>query len=133
MHLRRLVSYGSAPARQAAFAKMGAAIERAIERHGLDASTFERIDRIANLCDRIAFDFCFETPSRGDVRVFPRNDQADDLALHYQLESGIIQCDPWPFRIDSHTGYLVGYQLPSYPTLLEPVPLPYQLVRAAST
>src|SRR2546422_379680 len=57
MHLQRLTSYGSAPARQALAAEMARAINGHIHRHGLDAATFERLDRITNLCDRIAFDF----------------------------------------------------------------------------
>jgi hypothetical protein len=69
MHLKRLASYSSAPARQALTAEMTQAIQAQIQRHGLDASTFERIDRITNLCDRIAFDFCFEAPAEGADRL----------------------------------------------------------------
>jgi uncharacterized protein DUF3891 len=49
LHLKRLVSYGDSPARQAQAAVMAQAIQEQIERHGLDAATFERIDRITNL------------------------------------------------------------------------------------
>jgi hypothetical protein len=73
MHLKRLTSYGSAPARQALAAELAQRIQAQIQRHGLEAALFERIDRITNLCDRIAFDFCFEAPAEGAVRVFPRN------------------------------------------------------------
>src|SRR5439155_16548905 len=45
MHLKRLASYGSAPARQAMTAEMAQAIQAKIQRHGLDATIFERIDR----------------------------------------------------------------------------------------
>lgn len=40
MHLKRLSSYGSAPARQAMTAEMGQAIEAQIQRYGLGAATF---------------------------------------------------------------------------------------------
>jgi len=130
MHLKRLTSYGSAPARQAQAAEMAQAIQALIERHGLDAATFERTDRITNLCDRIAFDFCFEAPAEGEVRIFPRSDRDDEVAVGYRIEGGTIWVDPWPFGVDSHAGYLVGYQLEGYPTVLEPVIVPYQLVRS---
>jgi hypothetical protein len=130
MHLKRLTSYGSAPARQAMAAEMAQAIAAQIQLNGLDAATFERIDRITNLCDRIAFDFCFEEPAEGEVRIFPRNDRDQQVAVGYRIESGTIQVAPWPFGVDSHTGYLVGYQLENYPTVLEPVTLPYQLIQA---
>jgi hypothetical protein len=128
MHLKRLASYGSAPARQAMAAEMAQAIQAKIERHGLDATTFERIDRITDLCDRIAFDFCFEAPAQGEVRIFPRNDLDEEVAVGYRVQDGTIQVEPWPLGAESHTGYLVGYQLEGYPAVREPVIVPYRLV-----
>jgi hypothetical protein len=127
MHLKRLASYGNAPARQAQAAQMAQVIREQLQHHGLDAATFERIDRITNLCDRIAFDFCFEAPAEGEVRIFPKNERDKEIAVGYRIEGGTIQVNPWPFGVASHTGYLVGYQLDGYPTVLEPVMLPYQL------
>jgi hypothetical protein len=127
MHLKRLTSYGSAPARQAMTAEMTLAIQEQLQRHGFDVVLFERIDRITNLCDRIAFDFCFEAPAEGGVRIFPRNDRDNEAAVRYHIEDGTIAVDPWPFGVDSHAGYLVGYQLEGYPAVLEPLMLPYQL------
>jgi hypothetical protein len=132
MHLKRLASYGNAPARQALTAEMAQTIQAQIQRHSLDASTFERIDRITELCDSIAFDFCFEAPAEGEVRIFPRNDRDEEVAVGYRIEDGTIPVDPWPFGVESHTGYLVGYQLEGYPTVLEPIMLHYQLVRVDS-
>lgn len=129
LHLKRLASYGSTPERQAVTAEMAQAIREQILRHGLDLATFERIDRITNLCDRIAFDFCFEEPAEGVVGIFPRNDGGDELEVRYHIEDGTIQVKPWPFRVDSQQGYLVGYQLDGYPAVLEPIMVPYQLVR----
>ncbi len=131
MHLKRLASYGRAPARQAMAAEMAQAAQAKIEQHGLDATTFERIDHITNLCDRIAFDFCFEVPTEGEVRIFPRNDRDEEITVGYRIQDGTIRVDPWPFGVESHTGYLVGYQLEGYPTVLEPVMVRYQLVQGA--
>jgi uncharacterized protein DUF3891 len=131
MHLKRLTSYGSAPARQALTAEMTQAIRTEFQRQGLDVATFERIDRITNLCDKIAFDFCFEAPAEGEVRIFRKIDSDDEIAVQYRVEDGTITVDPWPFKVDSHAGYLVGYQLDGYPAVLEPVVLPYQLEQVA--
>jgi uncharacterized protein DUF3891 len=129
MHLKRLSSYGSAPARQAMTAEMAQAIREHIQRHGLDAATFERIDRITDLCDSNAFDFCYEAPAEGEVRIFPRNDRDEEIAVGYRIEDGTIRVEPWPFGVDSHTGYLVGYELEGYPALLGPIMVPYRFVR----
>ena len=129
LHLKRLTSYGSAPARQAMAAEMTQAIQEQLQRHGFDVVLFERIDRITNLCDCIAFDFCFEAPAEGEVRIFPRNGRDEEVAVGYRIEEGTIRVDPWPFGVDSHSGYLVGYQLEGYPAVLEPVMLRYRLVR----
>jgi hypothetical protein len=131
VHLKRLVSYGNAPARQAQAAEMAQAIHEQLQQHNLAAATFDRIDRITNLCDRIAFDVCFEAPAEGEVRIFPSNDRDEEIVVRYRTMEGAIQVAPWPFAVDSHTGYLVGYQLDGYPTLLEPLLLTYQLARAA--
>ena len=127
LHLQRLVSYGSAPARRALAAEMAEAIAAQLQRRGLDAATFARVDRITNLCDRIAFDFCFEAPAEGEVRIFPRNDGGEQVAVGYRVAGGTIEVDPWPFGVAGHAGYLVGYQLGGYPALLEPVMLPYSV------
>jgi hypothetical protein len=133
MHLKRLVSYGNAPARQALAAEMALAIQAQIRRDGLDAAAFERIDRITNLCDRIAFDVCFEAPAEGEVRIFSRNDRDEEIGVRYRIEDGAILVAPWPFAVDRHIGYLVAYRLDGYPAVLEPVALTYHLTRATRT
>jgi hypothetical protein len=125
LHLQRLTGYGTTPERQAAATAMAEAIEVYAARHGLDLPTFTRIDRITNLCDRIAFDFCFEAPASGTVNIFPRNDAATEVAVNYRIAGDTILVDPWPFSAAEAHGYLMGYQCAGYPTELEPVVLPY--------
>jgi hypothetical protein len=125
MHLQRLTSYGKDPARQVQAAELAQAVSTHAQRHGLDAALFARVDRITNLCDRIAFDFCFEAPAEGEVRIFPRNAGDEEIAVRYRIEASAIEVDPWPFNVNHHTGYLVAYQLDGYPIVLEPVVLPY--------
>ncbi len=128
LHLQRLTGYGRGPARQAQAAQMAQFLEAHLQQHGLDAVVFRRIDRITDLCDSIAFDFCFEAPTEGSVRIYPRNDQDGEQEIHYRIADGMIHVDPWPFAVSSHLGYLVGYQLQSYPDILEPVIVPYGLL-----
>jgi hypothetical protein len=127
LHLQRLASYGSAPARQAAVAVMAQEIEAYAERHSLDLPTFARVDRITNLCDRIAFDFCFEAPASGEVGIFPRNDDDAEVAVSYRVAGDTISVAPWPFGLSEASGYLVGYQRDGYPDRLEPVLLSYHI------
>lgn len=128
LHLTRLVRSDESPLRKAEAATMTAAIHELLQQHGLDATTFERIDRITNLCDRIAFDFCFEAPAGGAVAIFAKNERDEAVSVCYRIAGGAIHVNPWPFGVDSHTAYLVGYQLDGYPTVLEPVLLPYRLL-----
>lgn len=125
LHLQRLVSYGSAPARQALAAELAQAIDAHMQQYELDRALFERIDRVTRLCDDIAFAFCFEAPAEGSVRVFPRYDRDEEVEVQFHVAGGVISVDPWPFGASSAAGYLVGYQLPGYPQILEPVLVPY--------
>ena len=59
--------------------------------------------------------------------LLPRNDRDEEVTVGYRIADGAVQVDPWPFSVGSYAGYLVGYQLDGYPTVLEPVVMPYQL------
>jgi hypothetical protein len=130
MHLQRLASYGTSPVRQAEAAAMAEEIAALAAEHGLDRALLARIDRITRLCDDIAFAFCFEAPAQGSVRVYPHNDADDEVDVSYHVEDGKIRVTPWPFAVESHRGYLVGYQLGGYPEVLEPVMVTYELVKS---
>lgn len=129
MHLQRLASYGASRKRQAEAAAMAEEIAELTAEHGLDRYLLARIDRITRLCDDISFAFCFEAPVQGSVRIYPRNGEDKEVEVSYQVEDGKIGVTPWPFAVDSHRGYLVGYRLEGYPELLEPVMVTYELVK----
>lgn len=130
LHLQRLAGYSPTPERQAAAAAMAEAISAHATHHGLDLEIFHRLDRITNLCDRIAFDFCFEAPENGSVSIFPRNDDATEIPISYHSAGEDIRIDPWPFSVTAIRGYLIGYQQEGYPARLEPVLLPYHVMPA---
>ena len=62
------------------------------------------------------------------MRIFPWSERDEEITVGYRIQDGTIRVKPWPFSVGSHMGYLVGYQLESYPTVLEPVIVPYRLV-----
>ncbi|MFN8487353.1 MAG: DUF3891 family protein [Caldilineaceae bacterium] len=132
LHLKRLTSYDKTPARQALLAEMEHAIQQQVEQHQLNREEFQRIDRITNFCDSLAFDFCFEKPTQKTIKIFPKNGSNEELPLRYTIDAGVITVDPWPFSVESHHGYLVGYQMAAYPTVLDPVIVPYQIERLHS-
>jgi hypothetical protein len=127
LHLKRLVSYGNAAPRQALLAEMENDIQHQIELHHLSKEQFLRIDCLTNFCDSVSFDFCFEAATTGTVTIFPKNGSNEQLPLYYTINTGEITVDPWPFTVESYTGYLVGYQRQAYPTSLEPVIVPYRI------
>lgn len=129
LHLKRLTSYDKTPARQALLAEMEQAIQQQVEQHHLVKAEFQRIDRITNFCDSLAFDFCFEKPAQKTLKIFSKNDSSEEMALHYTISAGTITVDPWPFGVESHSGYLVGYHLQAYPMVLDPVIVPYRIER----
>jgi hypothetical protein len=74
-------------------------------------------DRITNVCDRIAFEFCFERPAEGEVRGFA-----------YALDGrGAIRLDPWPFAVPRLAGIVPAFAADGYPQRLEPVVVPFDL------
>jgi hypothetical protein len=126
-HIQRLTGYSHAPFRQSAAHEMAAGSAAYLALHGLDPQTFAHIDRITRLCDDIAFAFCFEAPTEGTVKVLAAFDRAKEIEVHYTVAGGTITADPWPFSVQEHQGYLLGYKLPAYPAALDPVLLFYTL------
>jgi hypothetical protein len=74
-------------------------------------------DGITNVCDRIAFEFCFERPAEGEVRGFA-----------YALDGrGAVRLDPWPFAVPRLVGIVPAFAADGYPQRLEPVVVPFEL------
>jgi hypothetical protein len=84
---------------------------------GVDEDAAAAADRITNVCDRIAFEFCFERAAEGDVRGFA-----------YALDGyGAIRLDPWPFAVPRLVGIVPAFAADGYPQRLEPVVVPFDL------
>ena len=128
-HFRRLASHGDSEARKAITSEFSREIEKQLAGHKLSKDLFDRIDRITDLCDTISFDFCFELPSSKSFAVFSRNNSKDEVMINYHVEDGTIRATPWPFSVDTYEGYIVGYKLDGYPDRLDPVILPFHLIK----
>ncbi len=120
-HLRRLAR------RSALAAEMDAAIEARLHEAGLAAETFERADRVTDLCDRIALDFCLERPAAGQVAVHPRNGSEALVEVSYRIDGAEIRLEPWPLSVEGYSTFVIGYDSAAYPERLEPVVAPARL------
>ena len=82
-------------------------------------------DRVTDLCDRIAFDFCLEEPAGGRVAVAPRHG-AEPVPVAYTVDGqGGITLDPWPLAVPRLGGIILGFRADGYPGRLDPVVVPF--------
>jgi hypothetical protein len=110
MHVQRLADN---------FTPLDAHVPERLADAGVDPELAAAADKVTELCDRLAFDFCFEAPSSGRVGD-----------IDYTLDAdGSATLDPWPLAVDELTETVVGYRADSYPRRLEPVERTFRLRR----
>jgi hypothetical protein len=127
MHVRRLVSHRGDDRTRATLAEMDETLVALREDAGVSEEDAADADRITDLCDRVAFDFCLEQPASGVVVVSGRD--GESIALGYELDGqGNVAFDPWPLRPHPVAGIMLGYAAEGYPGRLEPVVTPFSLV-----
>jgi hypothetical protein len=108
MHVQRLADN---------FTPLDAHVPERLAEAGVDPAAAAAADKVTELCDRIAFDFCFEEPSSGRVGE-----------LDYTLDAdGTATLEPWPLAVDELTERVVGYRADGYPGRLEPVERTFRL------
>ncbi len=96
---------------------MTAALPELHRAAGVGESDAAEADRITDLCDRVAFDFCVEEPASGRV-----------AGIEYTVDGyGGITLDPWPLRPSSVGGIILGFRDEGYPDVLEPVVVPFDV------
>lgn len=95
---------------------------------GLSDDECDAADRIVELCDWIAYDFCLERPLDRMVRVRP-SVGASPLEVTYVLDGfGRVAVDPWPFAVATIEGFVVGYDATVYPGLALSAIVPFTVV-----
>ena len=96
---------------------------------GVSAGCYERLDTITNLCDSIAFQFCFEAPAEGTVKVVSCPASPETIPIHFRYDGeSLVTVDPWPFSVAEIVGYMIAYQTPMYPSRLHPSMVPYRVI-----
>lgn len=122
MHVRRLVSHSKFPGGAETLAAFDAELPRRIEAAGVDAAAAAAADPITDLCDRLAFSFCFEEADSGTV---------ERLGMSYAVnEDGSTTLAPWPLAVPSLSETVTGYRSEGYPDRLEPVERVFRLAPA---
>lgn len=126
-HLLRLVAWRDTPPRNALREEMRAVMKRQIEENGLDAGLLLQVDRMTDLCDRVSFDFCRESPVDKEVELVARYAANETSVVRYQISEGEIVLTPWTLRVPRCEGYLVAYRSEGYPERLEALVIPYTI------
>jgi hypothetical protein len=78
---------------------------------GVDAEAAAAADLVTDLCDGLAFNFCFEQAASGTV---------GDIAFTIDPD-GAGSLSPWPLAADELREAVVGYEAAGYPDELVPV------------
>jgi hypothetical protein len=116
LHIRRLLSSQDDDHERAAFAEVDALLPSLLAGAGVTAAAADAADLITNVCDRIAFLFCFEEAGEGEVH-----------GLSYSLDGfGAIAIDPWPLEVPRLVGLVTAYEAEGYPERLVPVVTPFE-------
>jgi hypothetical protein len=125
MHVRRLVrwSRGAATATE-----LDPAVDALRALAGVSPEDAEAADLITNMCDRIAFDFCFEEPAEGTLELPATGSRDARVHVRYALTGdGRVELEPWPLALPRLTGVLFAFAAVGYPAVLEPVVVPFGL------
>ena len=125
-HTLRLIRWlKNADLEQACLAKIDATLSQIDIPHEI----FQRVDRITNLCDSIAFAFCFEKAAAGQVAVFKNFTEENLTPISYQIRGSHITVDPWPFSTDAIHSSIIAFHSNTYPHKLKPILVPFSVVR----
>jgi hypothetical protein len=91
--------------------RLDARVPERLAAAGVDAGAAQAADDLTNLCDRLAFSFCFEESDAGRIGDL-------DYAVH---ADGSATVSPWPLRVPYLKERVVGYEADGYPERLVPV------------
>jgi hypothetical protein len=119
LHVRRLLSSQDDDHERAAYAEVDSLLPSLLAAAGVTAAQAEGADRITNVCDRVAFEFCFEEQAEGEVR-----------GVAYTLDGiGGITLDPWPLAVERLVGLVPAYEADGYPERLVSIVAPFEARR----
>jgi hypothetical protein len=111
LHIRRLIGDDT---EHAARAELAQEIDHALGDVDAGART---ADRVTELCDTVAFAFCFEQRAAGS---------AGGVAYAYDGDERVT-LDPWPLALPELRGVVVGFVANGYPVRPEPTVALYEI------
>jgi hypothetical protein len=86
-------------------------------RAGVDEAAAHAADRITDLCDRIAFAYCFEEASSGTVAG-----AVAEWSLEWSFDgAGVVTLSPWPLGCPELRCVTTAFRADGYPDRLEPL------------
>lgn len=116
-HARRLI--GDADPDLAA--RCETRIETALTGGGPARAAYETADRITDLCDTVAFHYCFERPHASDVEVPCTGARDATCRIGWTLdEQGGVTLEPWPLSVPRLDVAVVAFDARDYPATLVP-------------
>jgi hypothetical protein len=93
------------------FTPLDAHVPERLAAGGVGADAAAAADAVTDLCDRLAFSFCFEQAASGSVG-----------GIVYAVgPDGSATLSPWPLTVPELRRTVVGYEADGYPERLEPV------------
>ncbi len=129
-HVRRLVGHQDTLDRRQLADDLDTRIAECIAQTDWTPNDFRWADSITDFCDMVAFHLSFEAPTTAQVSVNFQRDNLKTCELSYEiLESGRIHVTPWPFSVEQHTGFIMGYRAEGYPDKLDPLAVPFTLAQ----
>jgi hypothetical protein len=129
MHVQRLIRFvrGDAVADE-----LNGDVRDLRERSSVSEEDAAAADLITDLCDGIAFDFCFEKPAEGALELFAATGSGL-VRVGYTLDGdGTVRLDPWPLDVPRLSGLLFAFDADGYPAELRPRVVEYAFVPAGA-
>jgi hypothetical protein len=121
LHVHRLVLRGQRTEDDRLVAEMEETLLALRTAAGVGEAEARTADSITDLCDRVAFDVCFEAPSAWTRPVLPRA-SAPSVEVAFAFDgTGCVTLDPWPLGLPWLRAVLVGFAADGYAARLEPV------------
>lgn len=103
-------------------------IDAALARGGVSRSAHEIADRITDLCDTVAFHFCFEAPYASEAKVPCAQGSEAICRVAWTLdETNRVTLDPWPLSVPRLDVRVVAFEAARYPGMLVPLTVPCAL------
>lgn len=127
LHVHRLLAHSDDPDRAAVAEELAASLPALRAAAGITEPEAAAADRITNLCDHIAFDFCFEKPAAGAVTVVA-SPAGKATEIEYTMDGqGTVTLAPWPLGVPRLAGVIAGFEADRYPSRLDPVIVVFRL------